>query len=379
MKKHILILFLIIPFIGFSQNVKWIDKEKFDFQFKVGTVYDHYSENNDNHSPDLSSNYENDYRLNTSAALYYNVNPNFSLGLEIGHGKIYGENDLLFYEGDFEELNFNAKLNFLKYKKIEVYGRLSTGVIRYQSQRDFLNKGDIPLSQVDGEALKSNLALGFEYRFKKQWSVLFDASFNRVDNDNFDAFDDGIGNSKYLVTSIGLKYDFVAKSKAKKEKDIDHKKEIKRRVKANHEANVEPRLKELENLISSHSHQINKEELIIDSKNSPKLNHNFFFETNKHLLSINSLDRIIEIADFMKENSDYKAKVTGYADSDASNLINEALSKERAENIKQYLISLGINEDRVSTFYEGESSPLAPNNSDLNKQLNRRVYLELVK
>ena len=50
-----------------------------------------------------------------------------------------------------------------------------------------------------------------------------------------------------------------------------------------------------------------------------------------------------------------------------------------SKNIKQYLISLGINEDRVSTFYEGESSPLAPNNSDLNKQLNRRVDLEVVK
>jgi len=56
---------------------------------------------------------------------------------------------------------------------------------------------------------------------------LFDASFNRVDNDNFDAcWDDGLGNSKYLVTSIGLKYDLVAPSKNKKDEILDNKKKL---------------------------------------------------------------------------------------------------------------------------------------------------------
>ena len=125
MKKHLLTLCLIIPFLGFSQKqkVEWLEKERFSIQFRTGAVYDHYAENNDLHSPDLSSNYENELTLNSTASIYYGLKPNLSLGLDIGHGKIYGENDLLFYEGDFEELNFNVKLNFLTFKKVELYGR----------------------------------------------------------------------------------------------------------------------------------------------------------------------------------------------------------------------------------------------------------------
>jgi outer membrane protein OmpA-like peptidoglycan-associated protein len=376
MKKLVLTLCLIIPFIGFSQKVKWLEKERFNVQFRLGSVYDHYAQNKDAHSPDLSSNYENDITLNSSASLYYTLSSNLSLGIDIGHGKIYGENELQYYQGDFEELNFNAKLNFLTYNKLELYGRVSTGVIRYQSQRNFL-KNDFPISEAEGEALKSSLALGVEYRFKRQWLVLFDASFNRVDNDNFDAWDDGLGNSKYLVTSIGLKYNLVAPSSNKKDEIIDNKKEIKRRVKANYDTNVEPRLQEIENQIASHSHQINKEDLIIES-NETKTKHQFFFETNEHLVSINSLERVVDIADIMKANSAYKANITGYADSDASTILNEMLSKKRAENIKKYLVSLGLEGSRISTFYKGEASPLAPNDSQLNKQLNRRVDIVLV-
>ena len=72
-----------------------------------------------------------------------------------------------YYQGDFDEQNFNAKLNFLTYKKLELYVRLSTGVIRYQSQRNFLSNDKI-ISEAEGEALTSSLALGVEYRFKRQ-------------------------------------------------------------------------------------------------------------------------------------------------------------------------------------------------------------------
>ena len=148
--------------------------------------------------------------------------------------------------------------------------------------------------------------------------------------------------------------------------NINHKKEIKRRVKANHDANVEPRLQAIEDQITNHSHQINKEDLISNEPKT-KLNHHFFFETNENLVSVNSLERVIDIANFMKANNAYEAKITGYADSDAGTILNEVLSKKRAENIKKYLVSLGVDGSRISTFYKGEAEPLAPNNDKLNK------------
>lgn len=247
MKKQLLILCIIIPFLGFSQkteNIKFLEKDKLSIQFRVGAVFDHYVENYDTYSHDLSSNYENDLTPNTVIGLYYNLNKNFSLGIDLGHGKIYGENDFHFYEGDFEELNFNIKLNLLAYKNIEMYGRVGSGVIQYQSERNFFN-GTVPISKTSGEALKSSVAMGLEYKYKKQWSVLFDARFNRVDDDNFDAWDDYIGNSKYFVTSVGLKYAIKAPSQREKDKAFDYKAEIKRRAKAHNNANIEPRLEEI--------------------------------------------------------------------------------------------------------------------------------------
>jgi len=167
MKKLVLTLCLIIPFIGFSQKVECLEKERFNVQFRTWAVYDHYAQNKDANSNDLSSNYENEITLNSTLSLYYNINPKLSFGLDIGRGKIYGENDLQYYQGDFDEQNFNAKLNFLTYKKLELYVRVSTGVIRYQSQRNFLSDDKI-ISEAEGEALTSSLALSVEYRFKRQ-------------------------------------------------------------------------------------------------------------------------------------------------------------------------------------------------------------------
>jgi len=87
-------------------------------------------------------------------------------------------------------------------------------------------------------------------------------------------------------------------------------------------------LQEIEDQIANHSHQINKEDLIIES-NETKTKHYFFFETSEHLVSINSLERVVDIADIMKANSAYKANVTGYADSDANTILNEMLSLKK--------------------------------------------------
>lgn len=377
MKKHLLALCLLIPFLGFSQKTSLLEKNKLSLEFRLGAVYDHYVKTDDSFSTDLSSNYENDFKPNSILGLYYNINKNLSLGIDLGHGKIYGENDFHYYEGDFEELNFNAKLNFLKIKQLELYGRVASGVIQYQSERKFFNN-TIPINEAKGEALKSSLALGLEYQLKKQYLIVFDATFNRVNDDNFDAWDNNIGNSKYFVTSVGIKYNFKSKTQNRKDEEISYKKEIKKRVESLNKK-YEPRLQEIENQISANNERLSKKSIVTETKEvGPKLNHFFFFESSKHLVSVSSLERVVNIADFLKENEDYKVEITGFSDSDAGDILNEELSKERANSLKQYLVLLGINENRISTFYKGETESLVPNESQINKQLNRRVNLLLL-
>lgn len=59
MKKHLLALCLLIPFLGFSQKTSLLEKNKLSLEFRLGAVYDHYVKTDDSFSTDLSSNYEN--------------------------------------------------------------------------------------------------------------------------------------------------------------------------------------------------------------------------------------------------------------------------------------------------------------------------------
>ena len=109
------------------------------------------------------------------------------------------------------------------------------------------------------------------------------------------------------------------------------------------------------------------------------LNRTIFYKPGKYFASLSALENLAEISQFMKKNSEYKAIITGYTDSDASNALNNELAQKRAENIQSYLSALGINKSRIQTVYKGEENPIVPNKNDIYKQLNRRVEINLIK
>ena len=58
---------------------------------------------------------------------------------------------------------------------------------------------------------------------------------------------------------------------------------------------------------------------------------------------------------------------------------NETFSQSRAESVVQYLIAKGIDASRLVAKGYGESKPTVPNNSEKNKQINRRVEFTILK
>ena len=68
----------------------------------------------------------------------------------------------------------------------------------------------------------------------------------------------------------------------------------------------------------------------------------------------------------------------GHTDSVGSDAYNQALSVRRSEAVKAYLVSKGIEKNRVYTEGKGEKQPVADNKTSEGRAKNRRVEIEVV-
>jgi OOP family OmpA-OmpF porin len=99
-----------------------------------------------------------------------------------------------------------------------------------------------------------------------------------------------------------------------------------------------------------------------------------YFDVNKDVVKPESYGTLKEIAAILNEVPDVKVKIIGHTDADGADAANLDLSKRRAASVKAELVkSFGVNGDRLVTDGLGESQPVAPNDTPVNKALNRRV------
>ena len=68
----------------------------------------------------------------------------------------------------------------------------------------------------------------------------------------------------------------------------------------------------------------------------------------------------------------------GHTDSVGSDAYNQKLSVKRADAVKAYLITKGIEKNRVYTEGKGEKQPVADNKTGAGRSKNRRVEIEVV-
>jgi outer membrane protein OmpA-like peptidoglycan-associated protein len=98
------------------------------------------------------------------------------------------------------------------------------------------------------------------------------------------------------------------------------------------------------------------------------------FDVNKDVVKPESYGTLKEIAAILNEVPDVKVKILGHTDADGQDAANLDLSKRRAASVKAELSkNFGVNTDRIVTDGMGESQPVAPNDTPVNKALNRRV------
>jgi OmpA-OmpF porin, OOP family len=99
-----------------------------------------------------------------------------------------------------------------------------------------------------------------------------------------------------------------------------------------------------------------------------------YFDVNKDVVKPESYGTLKDIATVLNEVPDVKVKIVGHTDADGQDAANLDLSKRRAASVKAELAkNFGVKGDRLVTDGMGESQPVAPNDTPVNKALNRRV------
>jgi OOP family OmpA-OmpF porin len=100
------------------------------------------------------------------------------------------------------------------------------------------------------------------------------------------------------------------------------------------------------------------------------------FDFNKWYVKKIYYPELKKVADILKNNPNLKIEVAGYTDDIGSASYNLKLSQKRAEAVKNILVKVyGIDPKRIVAKGYGEKYPLAPNTSDTNRALNRRVEI----
>ena len=103
-----------------------------------------------------------------------------------------------------------------------------------------------------------------------------------------------------------------------------------------------------------------------------------FFDSGKSVLKADGKAKLDDLTGKVKAINLEVIIAVGHTDSDGSDASNQTLSVKRAEAVKAYLVSKGIEKNRVYTEGKGEKQPVADNKTKEGQAKNRRVEIEVV-
>ena len=103
-----------------------------------------------------------------------------------------------------------------------------------------------------------------------------------------------------------------------------------------------------------------------------------FFDVDKSVLKPEGKAKLDDLVSKMGGINLEVIIAVGHTDSDGSDAYNQKLSVRRSESVKAYLVSKGIEKNRVYTEGKGEKQPVADNKTKEGKKKNRRVEIEVV-
>lgn len=105
---------------------------------------------------------------------------------------------------------------------------------------------------------------------------------------------------------------------------------------------------------------------------------NIFFDFGKATLRSESFPELDRLAQLLKTNSKLSIEIGGHTDNVGQPTANQTLSASRAQAVVDYLVQKGIATTRLTSKGYGETVPVATNETDEGRQLNRRVEFRIL-
>ncbi len=115
----------------------------------------------------------------------------------------------------------------------------------------------------------------------------------------------------------------------------------------------------------------------IATNNKMVLN-NVFFDFDRSELNIISFLELDKVVELLQKNPILRIEIAGHTDNKGDKKYNLTLSQKRAENVVNYLVLKGILKTRLTANGYGDTSPIAPNDTEENKAKNRRTELKII-
>jgi len=105
---------------------------------------------------------------------------------------------------------------------------------------------------------------------------------------------------------------------------------------------------------------------------------NILFDFDKSDIRPEYHDELNAIGKFLQDNPQAYVVIEGFTDTKGNVAYNMYLSRDRAENVKKYLVqNSNIDEDRMVVVWYGQAVPIASEDTEEGRQLNRRVRLAI--
>ncbi len=113
-------------------------------------------------------------------------------------------------------------------------------------------------------------------------------------------------------------------------------------------------------------------------KEIPMPMNNLFFNTGEYVLLPPSIAELNRIAAIIRQQG-RRVEISGHTDNVGDDEYNRALSENRANAVRNYLVKLGVNKNLLTTKGYGKTRPVESNDTPEGRQKNRRVELQFIK